>query len=141
MAKKKPFTVRVTAAKYNGWKSGPMFERAGGLWGLCIGARFMYKIRTKVQIKCWVPMDIRDKVFKKLQQWGDFDIEEPMTFKPRSPYWSKYAVSEEVVHLRSSDKEEQKVEAKELCQQTKAEVEEWLEEIFEDVGEFEPEDW
>lgn len=141
MAKKKPFTVRVTAAKYNGWKSGPIFERIGGLYGLCIGAGRMYRIKTTVKIKDWVPMDIKDKVLDELERWRDFEIVTPGVIKAGSPYWSKHAVKEEVIHLSSYNKEEQKKEAKEICQRTKADIEEVMEEIFEDVGEFEPEDW
>ena len=34
MAKKKPFVVTVTAAKYDGWRSGEFYRTMGGLWGL-----------------------------------------------------------------------------------------------------------
>ena len=140
MAKKKPFVVTVTAAKYDGWRSGEFYRTMGGLWGLCIGADRMRRIKTKVRIKKWVPWSVTDKVLDELEQWHDFDKISPAVINGGSPYRSNYAEKESVVKLSTYDKEEQKREVKELCEDLKKETEEIVREIFDGIGEFEPED-
>lgn len=137
--KKKPFTVTVTAAKYNGWRSGELYQKLGGLYGLCIGADRVRRIKTTVKIKDWVPWLVMEEVINTLERY-DFEIVTPGVIRAESPYWSKHATKEAVVHLSSYDKEEQKKEAKELCKEVKKETEEIVQEIFDDIGEFEPED-
>jgi len=139
MTKKKPFVVTVTTLKYNGWRSGEMYRKMGGLWGLCIGADRTRVIKVKVRIKRWVPWSITDKALNELERWHDFEKVSPATINGGSPYRSDYAIKEQVTKLRSYDKEEQKREIKELCKDIKGETEEIMREVFEEIGEFEPE--
>jgi len=141
MKKKTPFAVSVTAATYKGWRSGEMYRKAGGLWGLCIGADRMRSIKVKVRIKRWVPWNITDKVLDELEEWHDFEKIVPNTIDGGSKYRSDYAFKELVVKLRSNDKEEQKREAKEICKDLKKETEEIVRNVFDEIGEFEPENW
>jgi len=138
MGKKKPFAVSVTAAKYNGWRSGEIYKKAGGLWGLCIGADKMRRIKIKVRIKKWVPWSITDKVLNELERWHDFEKIISGTINGGSPYNPDYAVQEQVIELSSYDKEEQQREIKELCEDLKKETEEIVREVFDEIGEFEP---
>jgi len=139
MGKKKPYVVTVTAAKYNGWRSGEIYKKAGGLWGLCIGADRMRTIKVKVRIKRWVPWSITDKALNELKRWHDFEKVSPATINGGSSYRSDYAIKEQVIQLRSYDKEEQQREVKELCKDIKEETDEIVREIFDEIGEFEPE--
>jgi len=139
VTKKKPYSIRVTASKYSGWQEGEIYRKIGGLYGLCIGADKMYRIKTVIQFPYWVPMDIRDKALDKLEKWGDFEVVSG-AIRPGSRFWSRYAVKEEIIRLSSYDKEKQKAEKKEICQNTKTAVEELMKEIFEQIGGFEPEE-
>ena len=139
MKKKTPFAVSVTTATYKGWRSGEMYRKAGGLWGLCIGAERMRTVKVKVRIKRWVPWNITDKVLNELEEWHDFEKIVPNTIDGGSKYRSDYAFKELVVKLRSNDKEEQKREAKEICKDLKKETEEIVRNVFDEIGEFEPE--
>ena len=139
MGKKKPFAVSVTVAKYNGWRSGEMYRKMGGLWGLCIGADRTRSIKVKVRIKRWVPWFVTDKVLDELEQWHDFEKVFPATINGGSPYRPVHVVQEQVIKLSSYDKEEQKREVKELCKDIKEETEEIVHEVFDEIGEFEPE--
>ena len=141
MKKKTPFAVSVTTATYKGWRSGEMYRKAGGLWGLCIGAERMRTVKVKVRIKRWVPWNITDKVLDELEEWHDFEKIVPNTIDGGSKYRSDYAFKELVVKLRSNDKEEQKREAKEICKDLKKETEEIVRNVFDEIGEFEPENW
>ena len=139
MKKKTPFAVSVTTATYKGWRSGEMYRKAGGLWGLCIGAERMRTVKVKVRIKRWVPWNITDKVLDELEEWHDFEKIVPNTIDGGSKYRSDYALKELVMKLRSNDKEEQKREAKEICKDLKKETEEIVRNVFDEIGEFEPE--
>ncbi len=139
MKKKMPFAVSVTAAKYNGWRSGEMYRKMGGLWGLCVGADRTRIIKVRVRIKRWVPRFIADKALDELEQWHDFEKIIPGVIKGGSPYYADYAIKEQVIKLSSYDKEEQKREVKELCKNIKEETKDITCEVFEEIGEFEPE--
>ena len=138
-ASKKPFSVSVTASKYNGWRSGEMYEKMGGLWGLCRGADRMRVIKIKVKIKRWVPWEVMDKALDELEEWHDFEKIFPRVINGGSPYHGDHAHKEIVIKLSSFDKEEQKKEIKEICKEIKKETEKTVSEIFDEIGEFEPE--
>ena len=139
MKRKMPFAVSVTAAKYNGWRSGEIYQKAGGLWGLCIGANRMRKVKVKVRIKRWVPWSISDKIFEELEEWHDFEKIFSGVMNSNSPYLPEYAMKETVIKLRGNNEEEQKEEIKRVCENIKKETTEIVEEIFNEIGEFEPE--
>ena len=138
-SKKKSFVVTVTAAKYSGWRSGEMYRKMGGLWGLCVGADRTRIIKIRVRIKRWVPWFIADKALDELEQWHDFEKIIPGVINGGSPYYADYAIKEQVIKLSSYDKEEQKREVKELCENIKEEIEDIMREVFEGIGKFEPE--
>ena len=138
-SKKKPFSVTVTAAKYDSWRSGEMYHKMGGLWGLCIGANKMRIIKAKVRIKRWVPWFITDKALNKLEEWHDFEKVRPATINGGSPYRSDYALKEIEIELNSFDKEERARQVKEICKDIKKEIEEVVHQVFDEIGEFEPE--
>jgi len=139
MKKKIPFAVSVTAAKYNGWRSGEIYQKAGGLWGLCIGADRMRNIKVKVRIKRWVPWSVSDDVLEELEKWHDFEKIFSGVMNSNSPYLPDYAIKETVIELHSDNEEEQKQEIKRVCEDIKKETIEIVEEIFNEKGEFEPE--
>jgi len=139
MKRKIPFAVSVTAAKYNGWRSGEMYQKAGGLWGLCIGADRMRNIKVKVRIKRWVPWSVSDDVLEELEKWHDFEKIFSGVMNSNSPYLPDYAIKETVIELHSDNEEEQKQEIKRVCEDIKKETIEIVEEIFNEKGEFEPE--
>jgi len=137
MKRKIPFAVSVTAAKYNGWRSGEMYQKAGGLWGLCIGADRMRNIKVKVRIKRWVPWSVSDDVLEELEMWHDFEKIFSGVMNSNSPYLPDYAMKEAVIELRGDNEEEQKQEIKRVCEDIKKETIEIVEEIFNEIGEFE----
>ena len=139
MKKKMPFAVNVTAAKYNGWRSGEIYQKAGGLWGLCTGADRMRNIKVKVRIKKWVPFSVSDDVLEELEKWHDFEKIFSGRLNSSSPYLPDYAIKKTVIELRSDNEEEQKEEIKRVCEKIKKETIETVEEIFNDIDEFEAE--
>jgi len=139
MKKKMPFAVNVTAAKYNRWRSGEIYQKAGGLWGLCTGADRMRSIKVKIRIKKWVPFSVGDDVLEELEKWHDFEKIFSGRLNSNSPYLPDYAMKETVIELHSDNEEEQKREIKRICEDIKKETVEIVEEIFNEIGEFEPE--
>ena len=120
----KLFSVQVTKRKYDGWKHSPLFEKMGGLYGLCIGADKKREITVKIRFKMDLPWVIFDEVRKKLR-----DEYETVDKCKVTDYWLTEFQRSWIQDFRG----EVDQEAKEYCKRIREEIKEEIREILKEV--------
>jgi len=122
---KKLFKVRVSNRTYGGWKHSPMFEKAGGLYGLATGVWRKREITVKVYldptIPHWLDSDLEDALKRKGFEGGKYDPRSGMDV-----YVKEYVQEFSARGNLDEQKKEVVEKAKKYCKELKKDIEEWL---------------